>query len=79
MEYAQLNPTDTNIHRTPDEIKEGARARLEETVTAVSEKSREMARYADRRVQENPWTAVGTGFGLGVLFGTLITLLAVRR
>jgi ElaB/YqjD/DUF883 family membrane-anchored ribosome-binding protein len=79
MEYAQLNPTDTNIQRTPEEIKAGVRAKLEETVTAVSDKSRQMARYADRRVQENPWTAVGTGFGVGVLFGTLVTLLAVRR
>lgn len=79
MEYAQLNPTDTNIHRTPEEIKAGMRATLEETMTTVTDKSRQVARYADRRVQENPWTAVGAGFGLGVLFGTLVTLLAVRR
>ena len=79
MEYAQLHPTDTNIHRTPEEIKEGARATLEQTMTAVSEKSRQAARYADRRVQENPWTAVGAGFGLGVLFGTLVTLLALKN
>ena len=79
MEYAQLNPTETNIHRTPEEIKEGARAALEQTVTAVSEKSREVARYADRRVQENPWTAVGVGFGAGMIFGALVTLLASSR
>lgn len=79
MEYAQLNPTETNIHRTPDEIKAGARAALDETMTVVSEKSRQVARYADQRVQENPWTAVGIGFGAGVIFGTLITLLASSR
>jgi ElaB/YqjD/DUF883 family membrane-anchored ribosome-binding protein len=79
MEYAQLNPTDTNIHRTPEEIKAGMRATLEETMTTVTDKSRQAARYADRRVQEHPWTAVGAGFGLGVLFGTLVTLLALRR
>jgi ElaB/YqjD/DUF883 family membrane-anchored ribosome-binding protein len=45
----------------------------------VTEKSREAARYADRRVQEHPWTAVGVGFGAGVMFGALITLLARAR
>jgi ElaB/YqjD/DUF883 family membrane-anchored ribosome-binding protein len=78
MEYAQLNPTDTNIHRTPEEIKAGMRATIDETVTQVTEKSRQAARYADRRVQENPWTAVGIGFGAGVLFGGLVTLIACR-
>jgi len=47
-------------------------------VAQVSEKSRQAARYADRTVQENPWTAVGIGFGAGVLFGALVTLLARR-
>jgi ElaB/YqjD/DUF883 family membrane-anchored ribosome-binding protein len=78
MEYAQLNPTETNIHRTPEEIKAGARAALDETVAQVSEKSRQAVRYADRRVQENPWTAVGIGFGAGMIFGALVTLLARR-
>jgi ElaB/YqjD/DUF883 family membrane-anchored ribosome-binding protein len=78
MEYAQLNPTETNIHRTPEEIKSGTRAAFDETVTQVTEKSRQAARYADRRVQENPWTAVGFGFGAGVVFGALVTLLAKR-
>jgi ElaB/YqjD/DUF883 family membrane-anchored ribosome-binding protein len=76
MEYAQLNPSETNIHRTPEEIKSGMRAGIDETMTQVSERSRQAARYADRRVQENPWTAVGIGFGAGVIFGALITLLA---
>jgi hypothetical protein len=25
-------------------------------------------------VQQNPWTSVGIGFGVGVLFGALITM-----
>ena len=79
MEYAQLNPTETNIHRTPEEIKSSARAALDETMATVTEKSREVARYADRRVQEHPWSAVGVGFGAGVMFGALITLLARAR
>ena len=78
MEYAQLNPAETNIHRTPEEIKSDVRAALDETMAVVSEKSRLAARYTDRRVQENPWTSVGIGFGAGVLFGALITLLARR-
>ena len=78
MEYAQLNPTETNIHRTPEEIKSGMRANLDETVAQVSEKSRQAARYTDRSVRDNPWTAVGIGFGAGVMFGALITLLARR-
>lgn len=78
MEYAQLNPTETNIHRMPEEIKNAARATLDETIAAVSEKSRQAARYADRRVQQNPWASVGIGFGAGVMFGALVTLLARR-
>jgi ElaB/YqjD/DUF883 family membrane-anchored ribosome-binding protein len=78
MEYAQLNPTETNIHRTPEEMKANTRAAFDETVAQVSEKSRQAARYADRTVQENPWTAVGIGFGAGVMFGALVTLLARR-
>jgi len=78
MEYAQLNPTETNIHRTPEEIKSAARATLDETIAAVSERSRQAARYADRRVQQNPWASVGIGFGAGVMFGALVTLLARR-
>ena len=63
MEYAQLNPAETNVYRAPDETKSGAR---------------EMVRFADR-VQENPWAVVGIGFGVGVLFGTLVTLLALKN
>jgi ElaB/YqjD/DUF883 family membrane-anchored ribosome-binding protein len=64
MEYAQLNPAETNIYRAPEEIKDEAR---------------QMARSAERRLQENPWAAVGIGFGVGVLFGTLVTLLALKN
>ena len=78
MEYAQLNPSETNIHRTPEEIKAGMRATLDETMASVGERSRQMARYTDRRVQENPWTSVGIGFGAGMIFGALVTLLASK-
>ena len=78
MEYAQLNPTETNIHRAPEELQRSARATFDETMANVTEKSRQAARYTHRRVQENPWTAVGLGFGAGVLFGALVTLLGRR-
>jgi len=51
MEYAQLNPAETNVYRAPEEIGDAL---------------------------QNPWTAVGIGFGVGVLFGTLVTLLAMK-
>jgi ElaB/YqjD/DUF883 family membrane-anchored ribosome-binding protein len=60
MEYAQLNPADTNVYRAPEPVKNEAR---------------QLAHYAE----QNPWTAAGVGFGLGVLFGTLVTLLALKN
>ncbi len=77
MEYAQLNPNDTNLQNQP-EVK-NAKAKLDEAMNTVTDKSREYARYADEQVQQNPWTAVGVGFGVGVLFGALITLAAYSQ
>jgi ElaB/YqjD/DUF883 family membrane-anchored ribosome-binding protein len=51
MEYAQLNPAETNVYRAPEE---------------------------SGKVVENPWAAVGIGFGIGALFGALVVLLARR-
>lgn len=36
--------------------------------------AREAAAYADRQVQNNPWTAVGIGFGAGMIFGALLAM-----
>jgi ElaB/YqjD/DUF883 family membrane-anchored ribosome-binding protein len=55
------------------------RATMEEYMSSASERAREAAAYADRTVQQNPWTAVGVGFGAGMMFGALVTLLASRR
>jgi ElaB/YqjD/DUF883 family membrane-anchored ribosome-binding protein len=57
-----------------EEVAEDARSRLNETVSAVSEKARYAARITDQRVQANPWTAVGVGFGIGMVFGALLTM-----
>ena len=77
MEYAQMNPTDTNLQNQP-EVK-NAKRKLDQAMHTVTEKSREYARYAHEQVQQNPWTAAGVGFGVGVLFGALITLAAYSQ
>jgi ElaB/YqjD/DUF883 family membrane-anchored ribosome-binding protein len=69
MEYAKLNPAETNVYRAPEEI----------TPEKIKDGARQVVRYADRRVQQNPWAAVGIGFGVGVLFGALVTLLALKN
>jgi ElaB/YqjD/DUF883 family membrane-anchored ribosome-binding protein len=77
MEQAQTDRTLNKMRDIPsraEDVALDARAKLNETVATVTEKAREAARYADRRVQANPWTAVGIGFGIGVVFGALLTM-----
>jgi ElaB/YqjD/DUF883 family membrane-anchored ribosome-binding protein len=57
-----------------EDLAHDARAKLNETVEQISGKAREYVRYADRRVQANPWTAVGVSFGVGAIFGALLAL-----
>jgi ElaB/YqjD/DUF883 family membrane-anchored ribosome-binding protein len=57
-----------------EDIAYDARARLDQAVSNVSQRARDAAQYADRRVRANPWTAVGLGFGIGVVFGALLTM-----
>jgi ElaB/YqjD/DUF883 family membrane-anchored ribosome-binding protein len=81
MEYAQTSKAPSSVQEMPtttDETLRNMRATMEEYVTSASQRAREAAAYADRRVQQNPWTAVGVGFGVGMVFGALITLLAAR-
>jgi ElaB/YqjD/DUF883 family membrane-anchored ribosome-binding protein len=78
MEYQQARPS------TPEEIPssqadaalKSVRQTVDQALANVSDRTREMVRYADRRVQANPWTAVGVGFGIGMIFGVLVTLAA---
>jgi ElaB/YqjD/DUF883 family membrane-anchored ribosome-binding protein len=63
-----------DIPARAEDVAYDARAKLNDTVEQISGKAREYVRYADRRVQQNPWTSVGIGFGVGVLFGALITM-----
>jgi ElaB/YqjD/DUF883 family membrane-anchored ribosome-binding protein len=81
MEYAQMNKAPSSVQEMPtttDETLRNMRATMEQYVASASQRAREAAAYADRRVQQNPWTAVGVGFGVGMVFGALITMLAAR-
>lgn len=48
--------------------------RLDEARAAVSEKTREAARYANQHVHANPWSSVGVGFAVGLLAGIAVGL-----
>jgi ElaB/YqjD/DUF883 family membrane-anchored ribosome-binding protein len=64
---------DIPIPARAEDLAHDARVKLNETVEQISGKAREYALYADRRVQANPWTAVGVSFGAGAIFGALLT------
>ena len=82
MEYAQMDKAPSNVEEIPTSTEDtlrNMRETMEEYMSSASERAREAAAYADRSVQQNPWTAVGIGFGAGMMFGALVTLLASRR
>lgn len=60
-----------------EQTRRAAIARLEEARAAVTQKTREMARYANQQVHGNPWTSVGVAFAAGTLLGVLAVLSAV--
>ena len=77
MEQPELDRTLSKAREIPsraEDIASDARTRLNESVAAMSDKARYAARYADQRVQSNPWTAVGIGFGAGMVFGALLAM-----
>jgi ElaB/YqjD/DUF883 family membrane-anchored ribosome-binding protein len=81
MEYAQVNKAPSSVQEIPtttEDTLRNMRATMEQYMTSASQRAREAAAYADRRVHQNPWTAVGVGFGVGMMFGALVTLLAAR-
>jgi len=55
-----------------------AKQQLSEVMDGLSERARDYGRYADEQVQQNPWAAVGIGFGVGLVMGALLTLVARR-
>jgi ElaB/YqjD/DUF883 family membrane-anchored ribosome-binding protein len=72
--------TDRTINKPRDipsraeDVAGDARAKLNETVEAVSTRARDYARATDQVVQANPWTSVGVGFGAGVIVGALLAM-----
>ena len=79
-----MNPNQTPYEQTANDMAAGdatldqAKRQLNEVLDTVSERAREYGRYADETVQQNPWAAVGVGFGVGVVMGALL-MLAARR
>lgn len=79
MEYAQMNKAPSNVQEMPTQAEEtlrNVRAAVDEYMSSASAKAREAAAYADRQVRNSPWTAVGIGFGAGMIFGALVAMAA---
>jgi ElaB/YqjD/DUF883 family membrane-anchored ribosome-binding protein len=82
MEYAQMNKAPSTVDEIPtstEDTMRNMRAMMEQYMSTATERAREAAAYADRTVQQNPWTAVGIGFGVGMVFGALVAMLAARQ
>ncbi len=79
MEYGQMSEAPSRVEDMPSSETgnmRDMRAAMEQYWTTAAERAREAAAYADRRVQQNPWMAVGIGFGIGMVFGALVAMLA---
>jgi ElaB/YqjD/DUF883 family membrane-anchored ribosome-binding protein len=77
MEQSQPEGVRSKIRDIPSRVEDMAEdsgVKLNEAVAQLSGKARDYVRYADRRVQANPWSAVGVGFGLGLVMGALLTM-----
>jgi ElaB/YqjD/DUF883 family membrane-anchored ribosome-binding protein len=74
MEATELNRTSQEYAAQAGEKLKDLRTTLDQAMTTMTERTREAARYADRRVADNPWTSVGIAFSAGMIFGALLTL-----
>lgn len=76
MEYAQMNKVPSKVEEVPgqEDRLQNMRAQMEQYMSSATQKAREACAYADRQVQANPWTAVGIGFGVGMIFGALVAM-----
>jgi len=76
-QYGGTNDIRDSQQETEETLK-SAKQQLNEVLDTVNERAREYGRYADETVQQNPWTAVGASFGVGIVIGALL-MLAGRR
>jgi ElaB/YqjD/DUF883 family membrane-anchored ribosome-binding protein len=67
-----------DMQENAEDTLQSAKQQLNEMLDGITERAREYGRYADEQVQQNPWTAVGVGFGVGIVMGALL-MLAGRR
>ena len=67
-----------DFQQETEESLKSAKQQLNEVLDTITERAREYGRYADETVQQNPWTAVGASFGVGIVMGALL-MLAARR
>ena len=77
-QYGGTNDIRDFQQETAEEAIETAKRQLNDALDGITERAREYGRYADETVQQNPWTAVGVGFGVGIVMGALL-MLAARR
>jgi ElaB/YqjD/DUF883 family membrane-anchored ribosome-binding protein len=82
-QQSQFGSTTTNDMREyageqADETLQSAKQQLSDVLDGITDRAREYGRYADETVQQNPWMAVGIGFGVGVVMGALL-MMAARR
>ena len=75
MEYGQTSEAPSNVREMPSQENRMRRA-IDEYWANAAERAREAAAYADEQVHHNPWTAVGIGFGVGMVVGALVAMLA---
>jgi ElaB/YqjD/DUF883 family membrane-anchored ribosome-binding protein len=81
VEYTQTQPQSNPMSEGQMESEgmlDSTRERLNETLQDVTARLQEAASYADQQVQSRPWAAVGIGFGVGMVMGALIALVARR-
>jgi len=77
-QYGATNDIRDFQEQDAEETLQSAKRQLNDVLDGISERAKEYGRYADDAVQHNPWTAVGVGFGVGVVMGALL-MLAARR
>jgi ElaB/YqjD/DUF883 family membrane-anchored ribosome-binding protein len=69
----------TRLSRRAEDRLQEARSQVAGTISGVASRARGMARTTHQGVRANPWTALGIGFGAGLILGALAIFAASRR